>query len=120
MTHDDRRPIQLADDALVVLDDVVHCKSGHELGLAAQLIDVDVHSWPRARHHAVTAVGVTLDPVFPAERRHPQAVDQDHGVGGVGVLVAGRHEDLLGLWGLFWLNRVWMTLSENSIWRMAA
>jgi len=75
--HDDRRAVERPDDAVVVVDDLFDVKLCDPGRVAAQLVDVAVHAGPGRRDDVVAAALVTLDPVLPAERRHPESVDQD-------------------------------------------
>ena len=95
MAHDDRRLFELADDPLVMFDDLRNAEPGERGRIATQLLDVAFDSGPAAGDHAVAAVGITLDPVFPAEGCHPQAVDEDDGVGRVRLGGVCGHDDLL-------------------------
>src|SRR5438034_9904190 len=68
MAHDDRRPIHLPNDAVVVVDDLRDAEAGDLIGVAAQILDAALHPGPGGRHHFVASFGVAIDPVLPAER----------------------------------------------------
>src|SRR4051812_20654032 len=80
-----------------VVGDLRDADPGDSGRVAAQFVDISLHAGPSAGDHAVTAVGVALDPVLPTEGGHPQPVDEDDGVGVVPVRVVGCPRFLLRL-----------------------
>jgi hypothetical protein len=50
-------------------------------GVLAQSLNLDLKARVSRGKHAVAAALVALDPLLPAARGHPEAVDQDDGVG---------------------------------------
>jgi hypothetical protein len=65
-------------------------------GVLAQRLDPALEAWVGRGQHTVALVLVALDPLLPAERGHPEAVDQHDGVGGGGLRCAVvGHGDLL-------------------------
>ena len=74
---DDRRPVEPADDLLVVVDHVRNREPVQRRRVTAHLGRVVAEPQPGGRDHFVPLLAVALGPVLPAERRHPHAVDQD-------------------------------------------
>ena len=73
--------VELADHRLEVLDDLRH---GHRLDrrrVGVERLDLDLEAGVGGGEHAVAARLVVGDPVLPAARRDPEAVDQDDRVG---------------------------------------
>src|SRR3989442_4929107 len=46
MPHDDRRPIHLPNDPVVVVDDLRDAEAGDLIGVAAQVLDPTLHAGP--------------------------------------------------------------------------
>jgi hypothetical protein len=92
VAHDDRRALQLAYDALQVLDDGGNRQRLDRGGILAQRLYLDFQTGVGWGEHAVAAALVALDPLLPAARGHPEAVDQDDGVrsGLVGGVLCGH------------------------------
>ena len=76
MADDDRRPVEPADDLLVVVDDVRDAEIPERRWVTAELLGLALESGPRFRNDCVALVPVALGPVLPAERRHPHSVNQ--------------------------------------------
>ena len=85
---------ELGNDVLQVRDRIRHGDVLDRGRILAQRLDFDLEAGIGGREHAVPAALEVGDPVLPAARRHPQAVDQHHGVG-IGDLV-GCHVASLG------------------------
>ena len=59
-----------------MVDDLLDAQVFDRGGVGAELLGVDIHAGPAGREHVVAALAVAVDPVLPAQRGHPQAVDQ--------------------------------------------
>src|SRR5690348_7967927 len=95
MAHDDGRGAETADDPVVVVDDLLDPEPLVPGGIPANLLDRSLESRPGRCEHGVALRLETLLPAFPAERREPEAVDQDDGRlprrrGGVGRVRSHR------------------------------
>lgn len=79
MAHDDGRRGQGADDRGVVVDDLVDGKALEGVGVAADVFRrAAVDAGPPGRKHVVPSRGEVGNPVFPAERRHPEPMDENN------------------------------------------
>src|SRR5713101_3890847 len=78
MSDNDRRRFQLANQLLVMIDNLGESEFGEAAWVAAKLIDIGVHSGPVGGDHTVTFFRVMFDPVLPTERRHPKAGDENN------------------------------------------
>jgi hypothetical protein len=85
---------ELPYDALEVLHDGGDGQGLDRGGVLAQRFDLNLEARVGGGEHAVAFALVALDPPLPAARGHPQAVDEDDGVGGVwcghGILLPGN------------------------------
>ena len=91
VAHDDRLLRQGADDALVVVGDLLQADALQGLGVRADVGDLAVVDAGPARDDDLVAAGPeVLGPGVPALRGHPQAVDEDDG-----GLLGGGHVRLL-------------------------
>ena len=99
VAHDDGWLIQLAYDALQVLDDPGDGQSLDRGGVLVERLHLDLKAWVGGGENAVALALVALDPVLPAAGGHPEAVNQDDGVRGgrVGGVLGGHGEALLFL-----------------------
>src|SRR5439155_805989 len=79
MSDDDRRSFELANDLLVMIDNVFESKRGEAAWIAAKLFDVAFHARPASGDDAITFVRVMFNPVLPAKRCHPEAGDENDG-----------------------------------------
>src|SRR2546430_17716220 len=79
MTDDDRRSFKLTNDLLVMIDNFGQSKRCEAAWIAAKLFDAAFHAGPASGDDAIAFVRVVFDPVFPAERCHPEAGDEDDG-----------------------------------------
>src|SRR5215208_3953128 len=100
VAHDDRRLVELIDDAPYVLDDGGDGKLLDRGGVLAQPFDLALEARVGRGQHAVTAALVTLDPLLPASGGHPEAVDQDDGIWSVGCVggVLCGHGSATSVW----------------------
>src|SRR6185503_914939 len=81
VTDQDRRRLELADDAFQPLDDRRHGELLDRRRVGVERLDLDVEARIGGRENAVALALVVGDPALPAAWRHPEAVDQDDGVG---------------------------------------
>jgi hypothetical protein len=65
-----------------MLDDRGHRQRLDRRGISVERLHLDLESGIGRGENAVAGLLVTLDPVLPASRGHPEAVDQDNGVRG--------------------------------------
>ena len=79
VAHDDRLAVEALDDVLIRLDDLVDADMLGPGGVGAQFLRRAVEAGPRRSEHLVAGGLVAGDPVLPAERVHPQAVDEHDG-----------------------------------------
>jgi hypothetical protein len=77
VAHDDRGPLELADDALVVVGDLLHAEPFERLRVTPDLLLGPVEARPRGGEDGVARVAEARVPVLPAQRGHPQPVDED-------------------------------------------
>jgi hypothetical protein len=70
-----------------MFDDRWNCHGLDRRGVGVERIDLDVESGIGGGEDAVSATLVTVDPVLPASRRDPEAVDEDDRVGNLGHVV---------------------------------
>ena len=73
--------VELADDRLEVLDDLRHRHGLDRRRVGVERLDLDLEARVGRGEHAVAGLLVVGDPVLPAAGRHPEAVDEDDGVG---------------------------------------
>jgi hypothetical protein len=97
MSHDDRWLIEIADDALVMLDDAGDGQRLDRRGVCAQRLDLDLEAGVGGGEHPVAAACVAVDPVLPAARGHPQSVDQHNRVSNDRERGTGSHDSLLNM-----------------------
>src|SRR6185437_10868343 len=95
MPHNDGWPVQVTDDLFVVLDNLGQSQPGDWRGVAAKLLDVALHARPASRDHAESATRVAVHPMLPAQRGHPETMNQHDGVWRGGGR-SGRHQFLTG------------------------
>src|SRR5438874_3968416 len=62
-----------------MIDNFFQTKRCEAAWIAAQLFDVAFHAGPASGDDAIAFVRVMFNPVFPAERCHPEAGDEDDG-----------------------------------------
>src|SRR6266566_1494971 len=82
MTHDDGRSVELADDTVVVVDDLGYPEVLDGGGIAPQRVDVAFHAGPAPGDHSVTSLAVAVRPVLPTACGHPKTVDENDRVDG--------------------------------------
>ena len=83
VAHQDGRSIEAPDHPFQTLHDL---RDGDLLDrgrVGVQRLDLDLEAWVRRRQHGETLRLVVGDPLLPASRGDPEAVDQDDGVGRV-------------------------------------
>ena len=92
VAHDDGWLIQLAYDALQVLDDPRDGQSLDRGGVLVERLHLYLKAWVGGGEHAVALALVVLDPLLPAAGGHPEAVNQHDGVRGgrVGGVLGGH------------------------------
>src|SRR5215218_6077439 len=97
VAHENRRLVELSDDAFVVLDYGGDRKRLDRRGVLVERLDLYLKAWVGRSEHAIAAALVALDPVLPASGGHPEPMDQDDGVWSTRIrgVVLGGHEDLL-------------------------
>ena len=76
MTDQHRRLVELADQLLVVVDDLRQAETLQLLGVLAELLDVAVLARPLRRRDGEAALAEVVGVVLPTPRREPGAVDQ--------------------------------------------
>ena len=89
MADQDRRALELGDDARDMLDRVGHGDALDRSGIRAQRLDFDLEARIGGRDYAEPAALVAGDPALPHAGGHPKPVDQDDRVG-VGDAVGGH------------------------------
>src|SRR5215213_4763563 len=101
VAHENRRLVELSDDAFVVLDYGGDRKRLDRRGVLVERLDLYLEAWVGRSEHAIAAALVALDPVLPASGGHPEPMDQDDGVWSTRIrgVVLGGHEDLLSQLG---------------------
>jgi len=67
VAHDDGGLVEGSDDPAVVVGDLGQAEVVDPGGVGSQCVDVAVHTGPALGDHAEAVVGVSLDPVLPAE-----------------------------------------------------
>src|ERR1700730_7426605 len=82
MAHDDWRAVQLPNDRVIVVDDLGDAEPGDLVGVLAEVLDAALHAGPRGSDDLVALLAIAIDPVLPAQRGEPEAVDQNNRVGG--------------------------------------
>src|SRR5215218_8099942 len=97
VAHENRRLVELSDDAFVVLDYGGDRKRLDRGGILVERLYLYLQAGVGRSEHAIAAALVALDPVLPASWGHPEPVDQDDGVWSTRIrgVVLGGHEDLL-------------------------
>src|SRR5262249_42190344 len=79
ITNNDWRSLELADDCLIVIDNLGQSDRCEVAWIAAKLFDVAVHAWPAFCDNRVAFVRVIFDPTLPTERGHPQTGNENDG-----------------------------------------
>src|SRR5882757_8864269 len=77
MADDDWRSFKLANDLLVMIDNIFQSMRYEAAWIATELFNVAFHAGPVGGNHTITFVGVLFDPVLPTERGHPKAWDEN-------------------------------------------
>src|SRR5262249_47376201 len=85
---------ELADDSLVVVDDLGDTEPPQLFGVLADFLDVAVLAPPLRRRDGEAALAEVLGVVLPAARRQPRTVDE-HQRDLVTVAAAAHYSDLL-------------------------
>jgi hypothetical protein len=70
------RLVELADQPLVVLDDLRQAEPGEIAGVPTELVDVTVLARPLGSRHGEAALAEVVGEVLPAACREPGAVDE--------------------------------------------
>src|SRR5438132_12452877 len=78
IADDDWRSFELANALLVMIDNFFQSKRREAAWIAAQLFDVAFHVGPASGDDAIAFVRIMFNPVLPAERCHPEAVDENN------------------------------------------
>src|SRR5712691_1412924 len=76
MTDQHRRLVELADQRLVMVDDLLHAQTRRLLGSRAHLLDVAVLARPLRRRNGEAALAEVVGIVLPAPGGEPGAVDE--------------------------------------------
>src|SRR3712207_1037393 len=99
VAHEDRRALQRAYDALVVLHDGGDRQRLDRGGVLVERLDLDLEAGVGRSEHAIAAARVARDPVLPAAWGYPEPMDQDDGVWSTRIRggVLGGHADLLSV-----------------------
>ena len=79
VADDDRRPVEAANDLVVVVDDRLDPEPFQRRRITARFFRIP-DPRPGRCDRAIATIGVVVDPAVPAPRRHPHAVDQDNGL----------------------------------------
>src|SRR2546423_745493 len=90
MAHDDWRRLELANNALVVIDDRFDLETLERRWVFSDRFDFALEPGPRRREHVVPCLLVAVDPLFPAARSEPKPVNQYDGWF-VGAASVGAH-----------------------------
>src|SRR5262245_52782065 len=81
MTHEDRWRLECLDHAFEVRHDRGRREAFDRRWIAVERFDLDRESRIRWGEHAVAPGFVACDPVLPASRRHPEAMDEYDRIG---------------------------------------
>src|SRR5262249_24086330 len=81
MTHEDRGCLELPDDAFEVRHDRGNREAFDGRWIAVQRLDLDLEPRIRWSEDAIAPGPIARDPVLPASRRHPEAMNQDNRIG---------------------------------------
>src|SRR5262245_18191220 len=81
MTHKDRGRLALADNAFEVRHERGNREALDGRWIAVERLDLDLESRIRRREDAIAPGLIARDPVLPASRRHPEAMNQDNRIG---------------------------------------
>jgi hypothetical protein len=73
--------VEVADDPVVVVDDLGDAEAVQDRRLAAEGLDAALHAGPGRREDLVSALLEALLPELPAARGEPEAMDEDDGGG---------------------------------------
>jgi hypothetical protein len=97
MADQHRRLIEIADQLLVVIDDLLHSEAGRRLGGLTDPLDIPVLPWPLRRGHGEAALAEVLRVVLPAPCREPRPVNEDQrDLADVRMAAVVAHGDSLG------------------------
>src|SRR5882757_7757594 len=77
MADDDWRSVKLANDLLVMIDNIFQSMRCEAAWIATELFNVAFHARPASGDDAIAFVRIMFDPVLPTERRHPKAWDEN-------------------------------------------
>src|SRR5215217_7970443 len=77
VAHENRRLVELSDDALVVLDYGGDRKRLDRRGVLVERLYLYLQAGVCWGEHMIATVLIALDPLLPAARSHPESVDQD-------------------------------------------
>jgi hypothetical protein len=91
VAHEDGWLLQLSYDSFVVFDNPKDSPSLNRGGVFVERLDLYLEARVCGGERTVALALVVLDPVLPASGGHPEAVDQNYGVGGsrIGAVVGG-------------------------------
>ena len=78
IADDDWRSFKLANNLLVMIDNVLQSKRCEAAWIAAKLFDAAFHAGPVRGYHAITFLAIVFDPMLPTERGHPKAGDENN------------------------------------------
>jgi hypothetical protein len=81
MTHEDRWRLESLDNAFEVRHDRVNREAFDGRRIAVEGFDLDLEPGIRWSEHAVALGFIACDPVLPASRRHPEAMNQYDRIG---------------------------------------
>src|SRR5262245_37420232 len=81
MAHKDRWHLRLLDNGFEVRHEHGYCEALDRRWIPVERFDFDLESRVRRSEDAVASGFVTLDPVLPAPRRHPEAMNQYDRIG---------------------------------------
>jgi hypothetical protein len=96
--HEDRRAVQLADDAFEMLDRAGYGERLNRRRILAQRLDLNLQAGIGRSEHALPAPGLVLGPFLPTTGSHPQPVDRDDdALHGLIIGMALRHVALLAI-----------------------
>src|ERR1700730_5225437 len=94
MAHQDRLAVELANDAIVVIDDRLELETLERRRIFADRFDLSFQARPGRSEDVVAGFQKTIDPSLPASRGQPQSVNQhDRGLGATASVAT--HDRLL-------------------------
>src|SRR5678815_363417 len=81
MAHEDRGRLELPDNGFEKCHDRGSSQAFHRRMVAIECFDFDLKPWIRWSEHAIALGFIACNPMFPASRRYPEAMNQHDGIG---------------------------------------